>query len=274
MSTLQEVNKGESLISQQVKNLSPSGIRKFFDLLASMEGVISLGVGEPDYATPWHISEAAVRFLQDEPQPLVVVLPPGWSPDDPDALLPPLDTTWVDLDTVADICGAPKDLIEQLAKDFGRRFWDPDFVGKPREACLDDLLSGKAKFHNVFHYPTETWADIGVIAWLVATVLYASFWLAFALLLSVVIRGAASAALIGFGGWLGLTRATEWMFMLAGGAAFIFGLAELKLLKIRMPAYGGRTPKFIEEQGDYLKAFFLGLFLGKGLLKSKRQLKT
>ena len=38
-----------------------------------------------------------------------------------------------DLDTVADICGAPKDLIEQLAKDFGRRFWDTDFVGKPRE---------------------------------------------------------------------------------------------------------------------------------------------
>jgi hypothetical protein len=48
------------------------------------------------------LSEAAVRFLQDEPQPLVVVLPPGWSPDDPEALLPPLDTTWVDLDTVAD----------------------------------------------------------------------------------------------------------------------------------------------------------------------------
>lgn len=48
------------------------------------------------------LSEAAVRFLQEEPQPLVVVLPPGWSPDDPDALLPPMDTTWVDLDTVAD----------------------------------------------------------------------------------------------------------------------------------------------------------------------------
>lgn len=48
------------------------------------------------------LSEAAVRFLQDEPEPLVVVLPPGWSPDDPEALLPPLDTTWVDLDTVAD----------------------------------------------------------------------------------------------------------------------------------------------------------------------------
>jgi len=39
-----------------------------------------------------------------------------------------------DLDTTADICGAPKELIERLAEDFGRRFWDPDFVGKPREA--------------------------------------------------------------------------------------------------------------------------------------------
>ncbi len=48
------------------------------------------------------LSEAAVRLLQDEPEPLVVVLPPGWSPDDPEALLPPLDTTWVDLDTVSD----------------------------------------------------------------------------------------------------------------------------------------------------------------------------
>lgn len=43
-----------------------------------------------------------------------------------------------------------------------------------------------------------------IVAWLVATVLYASFWLAFALLLSVVIRSAASAALVGFGTWLGL----------------------------------------------------------------------
>ena len=49
-----------NLISERVRQLSPSGIRKFFDLLASMEGVISLGVGEPDFATPWHISEAAI----------------------------------------------------------------------------------------------------------------------------------------------------------------------------------------------------------------------
>src|ERR687891_1267932 len=40
-------------------------------------------------------------------------------------------------------------------------------LGKPRSACLDDLVSGKAKFHNVFHYPTKTWGDVGLIAWLV-----------------------------------------------------------------------------------------------------------
>jgi aminotransferase len=52
------------VISERANRLSPSGIRKFFDLLAGMEGVISLGVGEPDYATPWHISEAAVKSLE------------------------------------------------------------------------------------------------------------------------------------------------------------------------------------------------------------------
>src|SRR5919198_390569 len=40
-------------------------------------------------------------------------------------------------------------------------------LGKPRAACLADLVSGKSKFHNVFHYPTKTWGDVGVIAWLV-----------------------------------------------------------------------------------------------------------
>jgi ring-1,2-phenylacetyl-CoA epoxidase subunit PaaA len=40
-------------------------------------------------------------------------------------------------------------------------------LGKPREAMLDDLIDGKTKFHNVFHYPTESWADVGIIAWLV-----------------------------------------------------------------------------------------------------------
>ena len=40
-------------------------------------------------------------------------------------------------------------------------------LGKPRDEMLADLVSGKAKFHNVFHYPTVSWGDVGVIAWLV-----------------------------------------------------------------------------------------------------------
>jgi ring-1,2-phenylacetyl-CoA epoxidase subunit PaaA len=40
-------------------------------------------------------------------------------------------------------------------------------LGKPRAQSLADLVDGKAKFHNVFHYPTKTWGDVGVIAWLV-----------------------------------------------------------------------------------------------------------
>jgi len=54
----------KNVISQRVSQVPPSGIRKFFDLLTSMEGVISLGIGEPDYATPWHISEAAIYSLE------------------------------------------------------------------------------------------------------------------------------------------------------------------------------------------------------------------
>lgn len=40
-------------------------------------------------------------------------------------------------------------------------------LGKSREAMFDDLLAGRTKFHNVFHYPTVGWADVGMIAWLV-----------------------------------------------------------------------------------------------------------
>jgi ring-1,2-phenylacetyl-CoA epoxidase subunit PaaA len=42
-----------------------------------------------------------------------------------------------------------------------------DDLGKPREQCLADLVEGRAKFHNVFHYETRSWGDVGVIAWLV-----------------------------------------------------------------------------------------------------------
>ena len=60
----QQPKKAKSPISQQVKRIKPSGIRKFFDLLSTMEDVITLGVGEPDYTTPWHIREAAIASLE------------------------------------------------------------------------------------------------------------------------------------------------------------------------------------------------------------------
>jgi ABC-2 type transport system permease protein len=59
-----------------------------------------------------------------------------------------------------------------------------------------------------------------VVAWLLATVLYASFWLAFALLLSVVVRGAASAALVGFGTWLGLILFGSFLLPIVASAIF------------------------------------------------------
>lgn len=51
-------------VATNVKNIPPSGIRKFFDLVLEMEGVISLGVGEPDFVTPWHIREACIYSLE------------------------------------------------------------------------------------------------------------------------------------------------------------------------------------------------------------------
>ena len=52
-------------ISQHVQAIPSSGIRRFFDLLASMEGVISLGVGQPDFVTPNHIRQAAIKSIED-----------------------------------------------------------------------------------------------------------------------------------------------------------------------------------------------------------------
>ena len=50
-------------LSKVATELKPSGIRRFFDLANTMEGVISLGVGEPDFATPWHICENAIHSM-------------------------------------------------------------------------------------------------------------------------------------------------------------------------------------------------------------------
>ncbi|MBT8036842.1 MAG: aminotransferase class I/II-fold pyridoxal phosphate-dependent enzyme [Verrucomicrobiae bacterium] len=51
-------------ISHQVANIPRSGIRDFFELVQGRDDVISLGVGEPDFATPWHIREAAIYSLE------------------------------------------------------------------------------------------------------------------------------------------------------------------------------------------------------------------
>ena len=52
-------------VAQHVKELPKSGIRKFFDIVAQSKDIVSLGVGEPDFNTPWHISRAAVTCLED-----------------------------------------------------------------------------------------------------------------------------------------------------------------------------------------------------------------
>ena len=52
-------------VAQHVKELPKSGIRKFFDIVAQSKDIVSLGVGEPDFDTPWHISRAAVTCLED-----------------------------------------------------------------------------------------------------------------------------------------------------------------------------------------------------------------
>ena len=55
----------KDFINEKVKLCKPSGIRKFFDIASEIEGCISLGVGEPDFDTPWHIREAAIQSLKE-----------------------------------------------------------------------------------------------------------------------------------------------------------------------------------------------------------------
>lgn len=55
----------KSYLSSRAEQLKPSGIRRFFDLANSMEGVISLGVGEPDFITPWSICHSSILSLEN-----------------------------------------------------------------------------------------------------------------------------------------------------------------------------------------------------------------
>jgi aminotransferase len=54
----------EDKISKRAKELPPSGIRRFFDIVKTMKGAISLGIGEPDFVTPWHIRKAAITGIE------------------------------------------------------------------------------------------------------------------------------------------------------------------------------------------------------------------
>ena len=54
----------DELLAPAAKSMRPSGIRKFFDLAAEMPHCISLGVGEPDFKTPWTIRDAGIRSLE------------------------------------------------------------------------------------------------------------------------------------------------------------------------------------------------------------------
>jgi aminotransferase len=58
------MNKSVYTLSKTIMNLPPSGIREFFDLVLTMDDVVSLGVGEPDFSTPWHIIESAIFSLE------------------------------------------------------------------------------------------------------------------------------------------------------------------------------------------------------------------
>ncbi len=54
----------DKVLCGRIKNVPPSGIRKFFDIVSEMKDVISLGVGEPDFTTPWRYSDAAIYSLR------------------------------------------------------------------------------------------------------------------------------------------------------------------------------------------------------------------
>ena len=54
----------EQILSQRIMDVKPSGIRRFFDILEEMKDAISLGIGEPDFVTPWHIRDAGIYSLE------------------------------------------------------------------------------------------------------------------------------------------------------------------------------------------------------------------
>ena len=74
--------------------------------------------------------------------------------------------------------------------------------------------------------------------------------------------GAYGVAVAGLGKILYLDQVTLWMWFVAAVAAYLFGLSELGLLRVSLPAYAGALPAVLNRHGDYLKAFGMGLLLG------------
>ena len=58
-----------NFINKSLLDINPSGIRKFFLIAEEMDDVISLGVGEPDFLTPWHIRASAMDYLDKDSTP-------------------------------------------------------------------------------------------------------------------------------------------------------------------------------------------------------------
>ena len=54
----------DEILSKRIQEVKPSGIRRFFDILEEMKDAISLGIGEPDFVTPWHIRDAGIYSLE------------------------------------------------------------------------------------------------------------------------------------------------------------------------------------------------------------------
>ena len=54
----------DQIVNRTVRDIPPSGIRKFFDIVSTMKDAISLGVGEPDFVTPWNICESAIYSIE------------------------------------------------------------------------------------------------------------------------------------------------------------------------------------------------------------------
>ena len=61
----------DQILNEKIQGIKPSGIRKFFDILEEMTDAISLGIGEPDFVTPWHIRDAGIYSLEKGFTPII-----------------------------------------------------------------------------------------------------------------------------------------------------------------------------------------------------------